>query len=78
MKHGDPWQQLAFDECRRAIEGRLAQRDRHEVALRDAAVDLRFHPAILGLQAIRVLQFTTAVGMLAEVASSRGLSIGAS
>ena len=61
------WQQLAFDECRRAIEDRLAQCDRLEAALREAVVNWRFYPAVLGLQAMRGIQFTTAVGMLAEL-----------
>lgn len=61
------WQQLAFDECRRTIEDRLAQCDRLEAALREAVVNWRFYPAVLGLQAMRGIQFTTAVGMLAEL-----------
>jgi hypothetical protein len=31
------WQQLAFDECRRTIEDRLAQCDRLEAALRSGS-----------------------------------------
>ncbi|WP_321786146.1 IS110 family transposase [Burkholderia pyrrocinia] len=61
------WQQLALDELRRAIEDRLAQCDRLEVALREAVANWRFYPAVLGLQAMRGVQFTTAVGMLAEL-----------
>ncbi|WP_415858518.1 IS110 family transposase, partial [Burkholderia ubonensis] len=61
------WQQLAFDELRRSIEDRLAQCARLEMALRDAVISWRFYPAVLGLQAMRRVQFTTAVGMLAEV-----------
>jgi transposase len=61
------WQQLAFEEHRRTIEDRLAQCARLEAALRDAAVNWRFYPAVLGLQAMRGVQFTTAVGMLAEL-----------
>ncbi|MFP3558087.1 IS110 family transposase [Paraburkholderia sp. SIMBA_049] len=61
------WQQLALDELRRTIEDRLAQCDRLEAALREAVLDWRFYPAILGLQAMRGVQFTTAVGMLAEL-----------
>ena len=40
---------------------------RVEAALREAVVDWRFYPAVLGLQAMRGVQFTTAVGMLAEL-----------
>jgi transposase len=61
------WQQLAFEEHRRTLEDRMAQCERLEAALRDAVVNWRFYPAVLGLQAMRGVQFTTAVGMLAEV-----------
>jgi transposase len=60
------WQQLAFEEYRRAIEDRLAQGDRLEAALRETVPNWRFYPVVLGLQAMRGVQFTTAVGMLAE------------
>jgi transposase len=63
----NPWQQLAFDECRRTIEDRLAQCDRLEATLHEAVVSWRFYPAILGLQAMRGIQFITAVGMLSEL-----------
>ncbi|AEI82468.1 transposase IS116/IS110/IS902 family protein (plasmid) [Cupriavidus necator N-1] len=46
------WQQLAFDEYRRAIEDRIAQCSRLEAALREAVVNWRFSPAVLGLQAM--------------------------
>ncbi|MCP3728782.1 transposase, partial [Paraburkholderia sp. CNPSo 3272] len=61
------WQQLAFEEFRRAIEDRLAQCDRLQGALREAVINWRFYPAVLGLQAMRGVQFATAVGMLAEL-----------
>ncbi|WP_316157566.1 IS110 family transposase [Cupriavidus sp. BIC8F] len=61
------WQQLAFDEYRRAIEDRLAQCGRLEAALREAVVNWRFYPAVLGLQTMRGVQFTTAIGILAEL-----------
>jgi transposase len=61
------WQQLAFDEHRRTIEDRLAQCERLEAALREAVVEWRFYPAVLGLQTMRGVQFTTAVGMLSEL-----------
>ncbi|MFM0198205.1 IS110 family transposase [Paraburkholderia strydomiana] len=64
---GSEWQQMAFEEHRRTIEDRQAQCMRLETALRDAVVSWRFYPAVLGLQAMRGVQFTTAVGMLAEV-----------
>jgi transposase len=43
------WQQLAFDEYRRAVEDRLAQCARLEAALREAVINWRFaspRPAI--------------------------------
>lgn len=61
------WQQLAFEEHRRTIEERVAQCARLEAALREALPDWRFYPAVLGLQSMRGVQFTTAVGMLAEL-----------
>ncbi|MBO3056027.1 IS110 family transposase [Burkholderia pseudomallei] len=61
------WQQLAFEEHRRTLGDRMAQCERLEAALRDSVVNWRFYPAVLGLQAMRDVQFTTAVGMLAEV-----------
>ncbi|CAN7677245.1 IS110 family transposase [Cupriavidus necator] len=61
------WQQLAFDEYRRTIEDRLAQCSRLEAALREAVVNWHFYPAVLGLQAMRGVQFTTAIGILAEL-----------
>lgn len=60
------WQQLAFEEHRRTIEC-LAQCGRLEAAPREAVVAWRFYPAVLGLQTMRGMQFTTAVGMLAEL-----------
>ncbi|HEY3597107.1 MAG TPA: IS110 family transposase [Paraburkholderia sp.] len=64
---GNEWQQLAFEEHRRTIEDRLAQCDRLEAALREAVLNWRFFPAVLGLQTMRGVQFTAAVGMLAEL-----------
>jgi transposase len=61
------WQQLAFDELRRTIEDRLAQCGRLEAALREAVVNWRFYPVVLALQTMRGVQFTTAVGILAEL-----------
>ncbi|MDR3383244.1 IS110 family transposase [Cupriavidus basilensis] len=61
------WRQLAFDEHRRTIEDRLAQCDRLEAAMREAVIRWRFYPAVLALQTMRGIQFTSAVGMLAEL-----------
>jgi transposase len=61
------WQQIPLDELRRTIEDRLAQCERLEAALREAVLNWHFYPAVLGLQAMRGVQFTTAVGMLAEL-----------
>lgn len=61
-----PWSQLAFEEHRRAIEDRLAQGQRLEALLREAAPDWRFYPVMQALQALRGIQFTVALGVLAE------------
>jgi transposase len=61
------WQQLAFEEHRHTIEDRLAQCSRLEMSLREAVTGWRSYPAVLGLQAMRGVQFTTAVGMLSEL-----------
>ncbi|WP_250518145.1 IS110 family transposase [Caballeronia sp. ATUFL_M1_KS5A] len=61
------WQQLAFEEHRRTIEDRLAQCERLEAALREAVINWRFYPVVLALQTMRGVQFTTAVGLLAEL-----------
>jgi len=60
------WSQLAFEEHRRSIEDRLAQCQRLEQALRDAAPQWRFHPVVKALQALRGVQFTVAIGLIAE------------
>jgi transposase len=67
FKFDNAWQQMVFNEHRRAIEDRMAQCERLETALRDAVVDWRLYPAVLGLQAMRGVQFVTAVGMLSEL-----------
>jgi transposase len=64
---GNAWQQLAVEEMRRTIEDRLAQCDRLEAALREVVVNWRFYPVVLALQTMRGVQFTTAVGVLAEL-----------
>jgi transposase len=61
------WQDLAFTECRRSIEDRLAQCERLQTALREAVQHWRFYPAVLALQAMRGIQFTSAVGLLSEL-----------
>jgi transposase len=60
------WSQLAFEEHRRSVDDRLAQCQRLEALLREAAPQWRLHPAIEALQALRGVQFTVAVGILAE------------
>lgn len=59
--------QLAFEEHRRSIEDRLAQCQRLETMLREAAPSWRFYPAIQALQALRGVQFTVALGLVAEI-----------
>ncbi|KWN94980.1 IS110 family transposase [Burkholderia ubonensis] len=67
FKFDSAWQQLAFEEHRRTIEDRLAQCDRLEAALHDAVASWRFYPAVLALQAMRGIQFTSAIGLLSEL-----------
>jgi len=62
-----PWSQLAFEEHRRSIEDRLAQSQRLEAVLREAAPAWRFYPVIRALQALRGVEFTVALGVVAEI-----------
>jgi transposase len=64
---GHEYQEFAFNELRRAIEDRFAQCERLESALRQAVPQWRFYPAVLALQTMRGIQFTTAVGLLSEI-----------
>lgn len=59
--------QLAFQEHRRALDDRFAQCARLEQMLREAVPGWRFYPVIQALQALRGVQFTVAVGLVAEV-----------
>lgn len=52
------WQQLSIDELRRTIEDRLAQCERLEATLREAVLNWRFYPTVLGLQAMRGVQLS--------------------
>lgn len=61
------WRQLAFDEHRRTIEDRLAQCVRLEAMLREAVTEWRLYPVIEALQAMRGIQFITAVGLISEL-----------
>jgi transposase len=63
----DAWRQLAFEEHRRTIEDRLAQCDRLEAALHEAVTQWGLYPSVLALQAMRGIQFITAVGMISEL-----------
>src|SRR3546814_1411983 len=78
----EPCSQLAFQEHLRTIEDRLAQCQRIEAVLREVAPSWRFYPVILALQAMRGVQFTVALGLVAEIGdlsrfdSPRELKIG--
>ncbi|CAI2044319.1 Transposase IS116/IS110/IS902 family [Serratia fonticola] len=61
------WRQLAFVEHRRTIEDRLAQCARLEAMLREAVTEWRLYPVIEALQAMRGIQFITAVGLISEL-----------
>jgi transposase len=63
----EPCSQLAFQEHLRTIEDRLAQCLRLEAMLREAAPSWRFYPVIRALQAMRGVQFTVALGLVAEI-----------
>jgi transposase len=67
LSFSSAWQQLAFNEHRRTIEDRLAQCERLEVALREAVTGWRFYPVVLALQAMRGIQFVSAVGLVSEL-----------
>lgn len=58
---------LAFQEHLHSIDDRLAQCERLERLLREAATEWRFYPVIQALQTMRGVQFTVAVGLLAEI-----------
>lgn len=58
---------LAFEEHRRSVEDRFAQCGRLEQVLQEAAPQWRFYPVIQALQALRGVQFTVALGVIAEV-----------
>lgn len=62
----EPWSQMAFEEHRRTIEDRLAQCQRLEQLLLEVAPEWRLYPVIQALQAMRGVQFTVAVGVIAE------------
>lgn len=61
------WSQVAFQEHRRTIEDRLAQCARLETALREAAPQWRLYPVVQAIQALRGVQFTTAIGLITEI-----------
>lgn len=62
-----PWSQLAFEEHRRAIDERLTRCERLETALREAAPQWRFYPVVQAIQALRGVQFTVAISLIAEI-----------
>ena len=58
--------QLAFQEHLHAIEDRLAQCERLQAMLQESAVHWCFYPVVRAIQALRGVQFTVAVGLIAE------------
>ncbi len=62
-----PMSQIAFEEYRRTIEDRLAQCERLEKVLREAAATWRWYPVVQAIQALRGIQFTTAITLIAEI-----------
>jgi transposase len=67
LSFDNAWQELAFAELRRTIEDRLAQCERLEAALHEAVQHWYFYPAVLAVQAMRGIAFTSAVGLLSEL-----------
>ena len=62
-----PWSQIAFEEHRRAIDERVAQCERLEKALREAAPQWHWYPVVEAIQALRGVQFTVAITLIAEI-----------
>jgi transposase len=62
-----PWSQIAFEEHRRAIDERVAQCERLEKALREAAPQWYWYPVVEAIQALRGVQFTVAITLIAEI-----------
>jgi transposase len=62
-----PWSQIAFEEHRRAIDERMARCERLEAALREATPAWRFYPVVQAIQALRGVQFTVAISLIAEI-----------
>lgn len=62
-----PWSQIAFEEHRHAIEERASQCERLETALREAAPAWRWYPVVQAIQALRGVQFTVAISLIAEI-----------
>lgn len=62
-----PWSQIAYQEHLHAIDERLAQCERLETALREAAPAWRWYPVVQAIQALRGVQFTIAISLIAEL-----------
>lgn len=59
--------QIAYQEHLHAIDERLAQCERLETALREAAPAWRWYPVVQAIQALRGVQFTIAISLIAEL-----------
>jgi transposase len=62
-----PWSQIAYQEHLHAIEERVARCERLETSLREAAPAWRFYPVVQAVQALRGVQFTLAISLIAEI-----------
>lgn len=62
-----PWSQIAYQEPLHAIDERVARCERLEATLREAAPAWRFHPVVQAIQALRGVQFTVAISLIAEI-----------
>ena len=62
-----PWSQIAYQEHLQAIDERVARCERMEATLREAAPAWRFYPVVQAIQALRGVQFTVAISLIAEI-----------
>ncbi len=62
-----PWSQIAYQEHLHAIDARVAQCERLETTLREAAPAWRWYPVVQAIQALRGVQFTVAISLIAEI-----------
>jgi transposase len=67
-----PAQQIVFQEYVRAVTEQTDRRQRREAALPTLVPTWRWYPVVEAIQALRGVQFTTAVTLIAELLKSDG------